>query len=116
MRLKKGLAIKLVIIILLISFIGIAYMQINTELSRAIENIEFEILNVGVTVIDSHLKLTASVRVINKSPYDITIKNVYIMLEGIPQRITSEKTGFKVKGNSETNVVAIFSTSPGILK
>jgi len=38
------------------------------------------------------------------------------MLEGIPQRITSEKTGFKVKGNSETNVVAIFSTSPGILK
>jgi len=116
MRLKKGLAIKLAIIILLISFIGIAYMQINAELSRAIENIEFEILNVGVTVIDNHLKLTASVRVINKSPYDITIKNVYIMLEGIPQRITSEKTGFKVKGNSETNVVAIFSTSPSILK
>ncbi len=116
MKLKKGLAIKLIVVIALISFIGIAYVHINTELSRAVESIDFDILSVGVTVIDNHLKLTSSVCVKNRSPYDITIKNVYIMLEGIPQRITSEKTGFKIKGNSEANVIAIFTTSPSILK
>ena len=109
---RKRLLVVSAIIIISIAAIAVAPMFLVPDISSQIEIVLFK---VDAIQVENELHLRANVKIINKSNYRITIKNVEIRYEEIVNEIIAS-AAYTLRENSASNLTVIFKASNKLLE
>ncbi len=105
---KKVALASIALVIVLV--LGIGYMYSQQAISEAIRKVgsqvQIKVLKANAVIIEDRLSLKVDVLIINESPYDIHVKNVYALLDGTKIEIEAGK-GYTILAHSNSTVYFI---------
>jgi len=105
---KKVMFASVILALLIVTASIYMYSQqvISEEIEKVSSQVHIEVLKVNAIVIEDRLLLKVDVLIINESPYDIHVKNVYAILDGTKIEIKAGE-GYTILAHSNSTVYFI---------